>query len=83
MPFTFTAEPMVMQGAMSYAERSGVTLERLIVAFLEGIALREQKREATAKPAFFNLRHRLSDEGADELMAAQRDFGNVDAEMWK
>ncbi|MBR2117397.1 MAG: addiction module protein, partial [Afipia sp.] len=78
MPFTFTAEPMIVRGATSYAERSGMTLERLIVAFLETVALREQKREEDRKPAFFRVGHRLSSEGAEELLAAQHDFERVD-----
>ena len=44
MPFTLTAPPTVVQGAKSYAEHSGMTLEALVLRYLESIAEAEQRR---------------------------------------
>ena len=44
MSLTLTAEPAVIDGARSYAEHSGMTLEALLLAYLESVASRERKR---------------------------------------
>ncbi len=41
MPITLTAPPAVVEGARSYAERSGMTLEAFVLAYLESAAKRE------------------------------------------
>ena len=43
MSLTLTAEPAVIDGARSYAEHSGMTLEALVLAYLKAIAKRERK----------------------------------------
>ena len=83
MSLTLTAEPAVIDGARSYAEHSGMTLEALVLAYLETIAKRERERRERPRPAFLDVRYRLSDEGAAELMASQTDFEKIDEEMWK
>ena len=83
MSFTLTAEPTVIDGARSYAERSGMTLEAFVLAYLESAAKLERERRERSRPAFLDVRYRLSDEGAAELMAAQSDFERIDEEMWK
>ena len=42
MSITVTAEPAVIDGARSYAERNGMTLEAFVLAYLESAARREQ-----------------------------------------
>ena len=83
MSLTLTAEPAIIDGARSYAERSGMTLEAFVLAYLESAAKRERERRERTRPAFLDVRYRLSDEGATELMAAQTDFEKIDEEMWK
>jgi hypothetical protein len=39
-----TAEPAVIDGARSYAEHSGMTLEAFVLAYLKTIAKRERNR---------------------------------------
>ena len=73
MPITLTAPPAVVDGARSYAERSGMTLEAFVLAYLEAAAKRERERRERPRPAFLDVRYRLSDEGAAELMAAQEE----------
>ena len=48
MPFTLTAPPIVVQGAKSYAEHSGMTLEALVLRYLESVAEAEQRRRWSA-----------------------------------
>jgi len=43
MSLTLTAEPAVIDGARSYAEHSGMTLEALVLAYLKAIAKRERR----------------------------------------
>ena len=83
MSLTLTAEPAVIDGARSYAEHSGMTLEAFVLAYLEAVAKRERERRERSHPAFLDVRYRLSAEGAAELMAAQTDFEKIDEEMWK
>ena len=83
MSLTLTVEPAVIDGARSYAERSGMTLEAFVLAYLEDAAKRERERRERPRPAFLDVRYRLSDEGAAELMAAQAAFEKIDEEMWK
>ena len=71
MSLTLTAEPAIIDGVRSYAERSGMTLEAFVLAYLKTIAKRERERRERPRPAFLDVRYRLSDEGAAELMAAQ------------
>ena len=73
MPITLTAPPAVVEGARSYAEHSGMTLEAFVLAYLESVAKRERERRERPRPAFLDVRYRLSDEGAAELMAAQEE----------
>lgn len=51
MPITLTAPPAVVEGARSYAERSGMTLEAFVLAYLESVAKRERERR---KESFYN-----------------------------
>ena len=83
MSLTLTAEPEIIDGARSYAARSGMTLEAFVLAYLESTARCERERRERPRPAFLDVRYRLSDEGAAELMAAQADFEKIDEEMWK
>ena len=85
MSLTLKAEPAVIDGARSYAEHSGMTLEAFVLAYLEATAKRERERRERPRPAFLDVRYRLSDEGASELMTAQADFEKIDEEMgeWK
>ncbi len=57
MSLTLTAEPAVIDGARSYAERSGMTLEAFVLAFLESVAFLEsiekRERERLRPAAFF------------------------------
>ena len=48
MPFTLTAPPTVVQGAKSYAEHSGMTLEALVLRYLESVADAEQRHRWSA-----------------------------------
>ena len=53
MPITLTAPPAVVEGARSYAEHSGMTLEAFMLAYLESAAKIEQKRrEREAREIF-------------------------------
>ena len=45
MPITLTAEPAVIDGARSYAEHRGMTLEVFMLAYLESAAKRERRDE--------------------------------------
>ncbi len=74
---------MVVEGARRYAEHSGMTLEAFILAYLEATAKREREKREHPRPAFLDVRYRLSEEGASELMAAQSDFEKIDEGMWK
>ena len=47
MSFTLTAEPAVIDGARSYAEHSGMTLEAFVLAYLKAIAKRERKCDSS------------------------------------
>ena len=49
MPITLTAPPAVVEGARSYAERSGMTLEAFVLAYLEATAKRERERREQDK----------------------------------
>ena len=51
MPLTLTASPTVLEGARSYAERSGKTLESLVLAYLESLAGSVRERPARPSPA--------------------------------
>ena len=44
MSLTLSAEPAVIDGARSYAEHSGMTLEAFVLAYLETTAKRERER---------------------------------------
>ena len=46
MPITLTAPPAVVEGARSYAEHSGMTLEAFVLAYLESAAKNEQPQES-------------------------------------
>ena len=43
MSLTLTAEPAVIDGARSYAERSGMTPAAFVLAYLKTMAKRERK----------------------------------------
>ncbi len=56
MPFTLTAPPTVVKGARSYAEHCGMTLEELVLQYLESVAKAGQKRrEQDAREMFSYL----------------------------
>ena len=48
MPITLTVPPAVVEGARSYAERNGVTLEAFVLAYLESAAKRKQTLRGNA-----------------------------------
>ena len=50
MPITLTAPPKVIEGARSYAEHSGMTLEAFVLAYLESVAKRERERRERPRP---------------------------------
>ena len=50
MSITLTVEPAVIDGARSYAEHSGMTLEAFVLAYLKTIAKRE--RSERSRPAW-------------------------------
>lgn len=53
MPITLTAPPTVVEGARSYAEHSGMTLEAFVLKYLESVATNEQRRrEREAREMF-------------------------------
>ena len=54
MSFTLTAEPTVIDGARSYAERSGMTLEAFVLAYLESAAKRERNRHRQEAQEMFD-----------------------------
>ena len=49
MSLTLTAEPAVIDGGRSYAERSGMTLGTFVLAYLESTAKRERERRIGEK----------------------------------
>ena len=55
MSLTLTAEPAVIDGARSYAEHSGMTLEAFVLAYLEKVAKRERERRERPRPAWAGL----------------------------
>ena len=55
MSLTLTAEPAVIDGARSYAEHSGMTLEAFVLAYLKSIAKRERERRERPRPAWAGL----------------------------
>ena len=55
MSLTLTAEPEVIDGARSYAEHSGMTLESLVLAYLKAVAKRERERREWSRPAWAGL----------------------------
>ena len=55
MSLTLTAEPAVIDGARSYAEHSGMTLEAFVLAYLETVAKRERERRERSHPAWAGL----------------------------
>ena len=53
MSLTLTAPPTSVMSAKSYAEHSGMTLEALVLRYLESVAEAEQKRrEQEAREMF-------------------------------
>lgn len=83
MPLTLAAEPTTIEEATRYARQHGTTLESLVLSYIESIAKRQSERHEQPRPAFLDVRYRLSEEGASELMAAQKDFEKVETAMWK
>ena len=83
MPLTLTAEPTTVEGATKYARQHGTPLELLVLPCIESIAKHQRERHEQSRPAFLDVRYRLSEEGASELMAAQADFEKVETGMWK
>ena len=45
MSLTLTAESDIIDGARSYAERSGMTLEAFVLAYLKSVAKLERKHD--------------------------------------
>ena len=72
MVLTLTVEPAVEREARTFAEERGTTLDVLVGDFLEGLARRKSSR-----PAFFDVPHRLTEEGAAELRAARTSFDDI------
>ena len=83
MPITLTAPPAVVEGARSYAERSGMTLEAFVLAYLESVAKRERERR---KESFYNAELAklagtwVPDPEAEKVFEEMR---TIDEEMWK
>ena len=83
MSITLTAEPAVIDGARSYAEHSGMTLEAFVLAYLESVAKRERERR---KESFYNAELAklagtwVSDPEAEKVFEEMR---TIDEEMWK
>ena len=67
MPITLTAPPMVVAGAKSYAEHSGMTLEALILSYLESVAARGHEQGGAESPRVRALR-RVADEDAPQWL---------------
>ena len=82
MSLTLTAEPAVIDGARSYAEHSGMTLEAFVLACLKTIAKRERNR----RKEFYNAELAnlagtwVDDPECDKAIAEMR---TIDEEMWK
>ena len=82
MPITLTAPPKVIEGARSYAEHSGMTLEAFVLAYLKTIAKRERER----RKDFFNAELAnlagtwVDDPECDKALAEMR---TIDEKMWK
>ena len=55
MSLTLTAAPEIIDGARSYAARSGMTLEAFVLAYLKTAARRERKRCEPSRPAWAGL----------------------------
>ena len=84
MPLTLIASPTIVRDARKYAAASGTTLEALVIAYITAVAKRVHSRcIRTKRPAFFDITHRISDEGAEELLSVQREFENVEEDLWK
>ena len=83
MPITLTAPPTVVEGARSYAEHSGMTLEAYVLAYLESVAKRERERR---KESFYNAELAklagtwVSDPECEKALEEMR---TIDEEMWK
>ena len=83
MSLTLTAEPAVIDGARSYAERSGMTLEAFVLAYLESVAKREYERR---KESFYNAELAklagtwVSDPDCEKALEEMR---TIDEEMWR
>ena len=83
MSITLTAPPAVVEGARSYAERSGMTLEAFVLAYLESVAKRERERR---KESFYNAELAklagtwVPDPEAEKVFEEMR---TIDEEMWK
>ena len=82
MPITFTVPPMIVEGARSYAEHSGMTLEAFVLAYLEATAKRERERSREFYNAeLANLAGTwVDDPECDKAIAEMR---TIDEEMWK
>ena len=61
MPITVTAEPAVIDGARSYAERNGMTFEAFVLAYLESAAKRERGEDVHAYFAEYDAVIRVPD----------------------
>ena len=51
MPITLKAPSTVIDGARSYAEQMGMTLESLVIAYLESVANRKRSADASGCPS--------------------------------
>ena len=73
---------MVIDGARSYAEHSGMTLEAFVLAYLEATAKRERERSGEFYNAeLANLAGTwVDDPECDKAIAEMR---TIDEEMWK
>jgi len=94
MPLTLTASPTVLEGARSYAARSGKTLESLVLAYLESLAGSGRERSARTVPSAMAHDEAktpneqllelagtwVSDPEADKALAGMR---TIDEDMWR
>lgn len=85
MPITLTASPNVVEGARSYAKRSGMTLEALVLAYLESLAESERGvargKTKTPNEQLLELAGTwVADPDADRAFDEMR---AIDGDMWR
>lgn len=93
MSITLTASPSVVAGARSYAERNGMTLEALVVAYLESLAGKGPETPPRAASATESVAAKTPNEQLLELVGtwvtdpeAEKAFAEmraIDEDMWR